>query len=132
MTYRASAGVVDVVVLERDQVAGSGEVHAPVVVPVAGGRPIGLAVDLAVGDGDAVGGALAQDDVLAADARGLDVVDPDEVGAVDGDTVAAPDVLGVDLGNMDVLDDDVLSATDDAKPLAVDDGLRSRAHQRLV
>ena len=42
--------------------------------------PGGCAVDVAVGDGDAVGGAGAQDDVLAGDEVGGHVVDPDEVG----------------------------------------------------
>jgi hypothetical protein len=40
--------------------------------------------------------------VLAADAGGCDVVDPDHVGVVHGDGVAAPDVLGVDVGDGDV------------------------------
>ena len=40
--------------------------------------------------------------MLAADASGCDVVDPDHVGVVHGDGVAAPDVLGVDVGDGDV------------------------------
>jgi hypothetical protein len=58
---------VDVVPLEGDEVVGAGEVDAPVVVGVAGGGPGCCAVDVAVGDCDAVGGAVAEDDVLAGD-----------------------------------------------------------------
>lgn len=68
---RAARGVVDVVALEGHQVAGAGEVETPVVVAVAGGAPRGRAVDLGVGDGHAVGGALAQDNMLTADEGGL-------------------------------------------------------------
>jgi hypothetical protein len=44
----AARGVVDVVLLECDKVVGTGQVDAPVVVAVAGGRPAGCAVDVAV------------------------------------------------------------------------------------
>ena len=67
----AAGGVVDVVALEGDEVGGSVEVDAPVVVAVAGSRVVRLAVDEAVGDGHAVVGFGAEDDVLAADAGGL-------------------------------------------------------------
>jgi hypothetical protein len=40
--------------------------------------------------------------VLAGNAGGRDVVDPDHVGVVDGDGVATPHVLGVDVGEGDV------------------------------
>lgn len=75
-------GMVDIVVLEGDEIGGTGEVEAPVVMAVAGGRPGGGTVDLAVGDCHAVGGAVAEDEVLAADEVGGDMVDPDHVGAV--------------------------------------------------
>lgn len=45
---RAAAGVVDVVVLEGDGVAFTGQVDAPVVVGVAVGGPAGTAVDWGV------------------------------------------------------------------------------------
>lgn len=67
----ATAGVVDVVVLEGDGVAGASEVDAPVVVGVALRGPAGAAVDEVVGDGYTVVAAVAGDDVLAADERGL-------------------------------------------------------------
>lgn len=41
----ASAGAVDVVALHGDEIAGAGEVDAPVVVAVAGGGPVAGAVD---------------------------------------------------------------------------------------
>lgn len=129
---RAARRVVDVVALERHQVRRAGHVDAPVVVAVASGTPRGRAVNLRVGDGDAVRGALAQDDVLAADEGGLDVVDPDHVGAVQGDGVATPNVLGVDVGDVDVLDDDVLGSAREAQALALDDTGSALADQTLV
>ena len=101
-------------------------------VAVAGGGPRGDAVNLVVGDGDAVAGLVAEDDVLAADERGGDVVDPDHVDVVEGDGVAAPDVLRVELGDVDVLDDDVVDAADEAEPLALDDALVADADDGLV
>ena len=97
-----TTGVVDVVTLHGDEIARSIEVNAPVVVAVAGGGVVTDAVDKAVGDGNALGGVGAEDDVLTTDAGGRDVVDPDHVGVVDGDGIAAPDVLGVDVGEGDV------------------------------
>lgn len=75
----ATRCVVDVVALQRDHVVAAGEVHAPIVVGVAGGGPGSRAIDLAVGDCDAVAGAVAEDDVLTGDEVGCDVVDPDHV-----------------------------------------------------
>lgn len=48
-------------------------------VSVAGGRPGGDSVDLAVGDGDTVGRSGTEDDVLATDEVGGYVIDPDEI-----------------------------------------------------
>jgi hypothetical protein len=67
----AAAGLVQVVALHGDLVAGAVQVDVPVVVVVAGGRVVGLAVDVVVGEGDAVAGFGAEDVVLAADAGGL-------------------------------------------------------------
>lgn len=66
-----ATGVVDVVALQGNQVAGTVEVDSPVVVAVAGGGPVGLAVDEGVRDGDALVGFGAEDDVLPTDAGGL-------------------------------------------------------------
>lgn len=63
----AAADVVDVVALESDHVVRAGEVESPVVVVVAGGGPAAAAVDLGVGDGHAVAGPIAENDVLASD-----------------------------------------------------------------
>jgi hypothetical protein len=120
----AAAGLVEVVALHGDLVAGAVQVDVPVVVVVAGGRVVGLAVNVVVGEGNAVAGFGAEDVVLAADASGLSLrfsllyfrlvcvcmwgetyshmVDPDKVGLVDGDGVASPDVLGVDVSDGDV------------------------------
>lgn len=116
-----AAEVVDVVVLEGDLVVGAGEVQVPVVVAIAGGRVGGFTIDVAVGDGDTVGGSLAEDDVLAANVVGGDVVDPDQISAGQGDGITTPDVLGVQLGDADVLDDDVLHAVGEVETLALDD-----------
>lgn len=99
---RTTAGVVDVVALQRDVVVGAVQVNSPVVIAVAGGRVTGRAVDVAVGDGHALGGLGAEDNVLAANAGGGNVVDPDHVAIVDGDGITAPDVLGVDISDGDV------------------------------
>lgn len=76
---RTARGVVDVVALEGDEIVGAGEIHSPVVVSVACCRPGGGAVDFAVGDGDAAGGAVSEDDMLAGNQVGCNVVDPDKV-----------------------------------------------------
>jgi len=101
-------------------------------VVVTGGRPVGGAIELGVGDGDTVGGSVAEDKVLAANAGGLDVVDPDHVGAGNGDSVSAPHVLGVDLGEVNVLDDDVLDTVGHVHTLALDDTGGALADKRLV
>ena len=64
---RTATGMIDIVTLEGDHIAGAIEIDTPVVVAVAGSRVVGFAVDEGVGDGDAVVGFGAQDDVLAAD-----------------------------------------------------------------
>lgn len=127
-----AAEVVNVVVLEGDLVIGTGEVHVPVVVAVAGGRVGHLAVKVAVGDADPARGALAQDDVLPSDLVGGYMVDPDQVRSGKGDGIAAPYILGVQLGDADVLDDDVLDAVGHAKALALDHARRAVAEDGLV
>jgi hypothetical protein len=77
---RATRGVVDVVALESDHVVAAGEVHAPVMVAVAGSRPGRSTVDLVVGDADTAGSAVTEHDVLAGNEVGGDVIDPDHVG----------------------------------------------------
>jgi hypothetical protein len=67
----AARDVVDVVVLEGDVVGGSGEVESPVVVAVAGGRVVDVAVNLAVGDGNAATSLSTKDNVLTADLGSL-------------------------------------------------------------
>jgi hypothetical protein len=64
-------GVVDVVVLEGDVVSRAGKVDGPVVVAVTGGRVVGVAVNLAVGNGHTAAGRSAQNDVLTTNVRGL-------------------------------------------------------------
>jgi len=64
---RAALCVGDVVVLERNGVLGAGHVHCPVVVGVAAGGPLGIAVDEVVGDCDAGVLRVAGHDVLASD-----------------------------------------------------------------
>lgn len=91
---RATARVVDVVVLHGDEVVRAGEVHSPVVVSGAASvrRPAASTIDIAVGDCDATGCFAAEDEVLATDAGDCYVVDPDEVCAIDGESVASPDI----------------------------------------
>lgn len=97
-----TTGVVDVVALHGDVVVGAVKVDTPVVVAVAGGGVVGGTVDVAVGDGHALGGRGTQDNVLTANASRSNVVDPDHVAVIDGDGITTPDVLGVDVGDGDV------------------------------
>lgn len=97
-----STGVVDVVALEGNEIAGSIKVDTPVVVSVAGSGVVAGTVDEAVGNSDTLGGLGAENNVLARDAGSGDVVNPDHVGVVDGDGITAPDVLGVDVGDGNV------------------------------
>ena len=62
---RATLSVCNVVVLERDGILGASQVHCPVVVGVAAGGPLGVAVDEVVGDRDAGVFGVTSDDVLA-------------------------------------------------------------------
>ena len=71
---RPTTSMIDIVTLHSNHIVVSVEVDAPVVVAVAGSRVVGFAVDEGVGDGDAVVGFGAEDDVLAADSGGLYVL----------------------------------------------------------
>ena len=157
----AAGCVVDVVALEGDEVVGARQVERPVVVVVAGGGPVGVAVELVVGDGDAVGGAGAEDDHLAADEGELVVIyrvymlvicsflpgclgvcicvvwqgrltNPDLVRSINGNRISTPDVLRVQLRNVNVLNDDILRAVGNAETLSTDDTLVSNTDERLV
>lgn len=95
----ASAKVVDVVTLQRDHVVAAVQIQAPVVVSVTGRGVVGHAIEVVVRDGHPVAGVSAEHDVLARDARGCNVVDPDHVNIIQSNGIAAPDILGVDVGD---------------------------------
>lgn len=97
-----ATGVVDVVALQGDVVVGAVKVDTPVVVAVAGGGIAGGTVDIAVGDGHALGGIGTQNNVLTTNASSGNVVDPDHIAVIDGDGITTPDVLGVNVGDGDV------------------------------
>lgn len=101
-------------------------------VAIAGSRPRSRPIDLVVGDGDAVAGIVTKNNVLAADQRGSDVIDPYQIDVVNGDGVTAPDVLGVEVRDVDVLDDDVFDTGDKAQALALDDALAADTNNGLV
>lgn len=105
---RAAAGRhVDVVLEPGDGLGARHHLLAPVRVLVAG-RGIGrLAVDEAVGDGEALVGILPEGVVLAPRQGGLDMVDPNVGAARDADSIATPHILGVEVGDLEVLDDDI-------------------------
>lgn len=128
----AAGGVVNVIVLKGDHVGGTGEIQGPVVATIASRRPGGSTVDLVVGDGNTVGRRVSEDDVLAGDQVGGDVVDPDKVGTVNGDSITSPDVLRVDVGETDVLDDDVLGVGNNADTLALNNTLGALADQGFI
>ena len=92
-------------------------------VTVAGGRPSGGSVDLAVGDGNAVGGTVTKDDVLTSNQVGSNMVDPDKIGTINGDGVSSPDVCGVDIREADVLNNNVLGVAHDPDTLALNNAL---------
>lgn len=108
------------------------EEHSPVVLSVATRRPRRLSIKLVVGDGDVSCSSPARDEHLATDEGELVVVDPDLVGAVEGDGIATPDVLRVQVGDVDVLDDDVLCSAADTEALSDDDTLASDTDDTLV
>lgn len=66
-----AGGVIDVVALHGNQIVGSIEVDAPVVVTVAGSGVVGHTVDVVVGQRNAVGGIGSQNDVLTTNASSL-------------------------------------------------------------
>lgn len=101
-------------------------------VRVAVGGPLAVAVELVVGDADAVAGLFAEDKMLSADERGGDVVDPDKIGVIDGEGITTPDGVRVEVGNVDVLDDDVLGAAHDTETLAFDEALATNTDEGLV
>lgn len=74
---------------------------------VAGRRVVRSAINVAVTYGHAFGGSVAEDDMLAADVRGCDVVYPHLVGVCEGYGVATPDVLGIEVGDLDILNNDI-------------------------
>lgn len=116
----------------KTYVAATGKVHGPVVVTVTGGRPRGVTIDVVVANGDTVAGLGAEDNVLTTNERGGAVVDPDEIGVVDGDSITTPDVLRVQVGNVNILDNNVLGTADHADTLALDDALAANTDEGLV
>lgn len=67
-----ATGLVKVVALECNLVAGAIQIHVPVVVTVAGGRVIGFTINVVVGDRDTVVSFSTQDVVLTANTSSLD------------------------------------------------------------
>lgn len=148
--WGTAGGAVDVVTFEGDLILRTSEIQSPVLVAITGRGPVRGAVDLAIGDGDAAGGSLAENDVLTADLGGLgervslglqaieglasylDLVDPDHVGTSQRDSITTPDVLRVELSDVDVLDNDVRNTVCHPNSLALDDTVRARANDSLV
>lgn len=67
----AATHVVDVVALQGDHIVRPGQVNAPVVVPITGGRVVGLSVEERVGYRHAVRGAISKNQMLTTDTRSL-------------------------------------------------------------
>ena len=100
--WRTSRSMVDVVTLHGDHIVGTIEIDTPVVVSVTSGRVIRDTVDVVVGESNTVGSERTKNDVLTGNVVSGDVINPDHVGAVDGNGVSSPDVLRVDLFDLDV------------------------------
>lgn len=75
---------------------------------------------------------VSRDEHLATDQRDLDVVNPDLVGAIQGDSITTPDVLWVELCDVDVLDDDVLGTAGQTQALAAKDTSATNTNDGLV
>jgi hypothetical protein len=116
---------------EKTYVAGTSEVHGPVLVTVASSRPLAVTVNVRVGDGNSVVGVGSEDNVLTTDLGGSNVINPDEIGTIKSHGVATPNVLRVQFGDMDVLDDDVLGSLD-VETLALDDTIGTDTNNGLV
>lgn len=98
---------------------------------VTSSRPLALAVDVVVGDRDSVIRVGAKDDVLSADVGGRDMIDPNKISAIKGNSVSAPNILRVQFSNMDVLNNNILGSLD-IKTLALDDTIRTNTNDRLI
>ena len=109
-----------VVILRAD------EQKSPVMLVVAGRRPGGSTIELAVRDSDVACGLPARYDHLATDEAELAVVDPDLVRVLYGERVAAPDVLRVDIVDVDILNYDIWG-TVKVQAAALDDTLAANA-----
>lgn len=51
----------------------------------------------------------------------FDVIDPDKVCTVQGDSITTPDVLRVEVRNVNILNDDVAGTADNLQALSFDD-----------
>lgn len=71
-------------------------------VTITSSRVIRETVDVVVGESNTVGSERTENDVLTGNVVGGDMVNPDHIGVVNGDSVTSPDVFGVDLLDLDV------------------------------
>lgn len=62
----------------------------------------------------------------------LDVIDPDHVSAVQGDSITTPNILRVEIRNVHILDDDIVGTADDFQAFPFDDSRATRSDKRLV
>lgn len=77
-------------------------------------------------------GRVSGNKVLTADQRGLDVVNPDEVSAIQSNSIATPDVLGIQLRNVDILDDNVACTIANTQTLAANNTRAANTNNGLV
>jgi hypothetical protein len=102
------------------------------VVVVASCGPRGRAIKLRVGDRDPVRGLRTGNEHLTTDEGDLDVVDPDKIGASEGDSISSPNILWVEFSDVDVLDDHILGAVGDAETFASNYSLAANANNRFI
>lgn len=91
----SSRGVVDVVTLHGDHVVGSIKVDSPVVVTIISSRVIRETVDVVIGESNTVANERTENDVLTGNVVSGDMVNPDHIGVISGDSVTSPDVFGL-------------------------------------
>lgn len=101
-------------------------------VAIAGSRPRGSTVDLTIRDSDTLVGVVAKNNMLSADQRGSDMINPDQISVIQRNSITAPDVLRVKIGDVNILDNNILRTPSNVKTLALDDTLTINTNKRLI
>lgn len=85
-----------------------------------------------VRDSHSVTWVVAKNNVLPANKRRSNMINPNKIRVIKGNGIASPDVLRVEVGDLNVLDNDILGTLCNVKALALDDALASYTDETLV